>query len=171
MKYLRLIKNNSKNLTYLLLDKKKFNCNVGKNGIGLKTREGDLITPKGIYILKKVFFRSDRIQRPRTCLSLKKIEKFDYWCVDSKSKNYNMLITKNKKYKSENLYRKDSLYDIVIEISFNSFPRKKNKGSAIFIHCSFSDNRKTSGCIALKKNHLILLLKNLNSKTYIKVQN
>ena len=168
MKYLRLIKNNSKNLTYLLLDKKKFNCNVGKNGIGLKTREGDLITPKGIYILKKVFFRSDRIQRPRTCLSLKKIEKFDYWCVDSKSKNYNMLITKNKKYKSENLYRKDSLYDIVIEISFNSFPRKKNKGSAIFIHCSENVNF-TEGCISLKRKDIIELLKKISPSTKLSI--
>ena len=33
MKYLRLIKNNSKNLTYLLIDK-KFNCNVGKMELG-----------------------------------------------------------------------------------------------------------------------------------------
>ncbi len=164
MKYLRLIKNNSKNSTYLLLDKKKFKCNVGKNGVGKKTREGDLITPEGVFSIKRVFFRSDKINKPKTSLNLKRIEKFDFWCVDSKSKKYNKLHIKSRKFRCENLYRKDSLYDVIIEISFNNFPIKKNRGSAIFIHCSGETNF-TEGCISLKKDDLMQLLKIITPTT------
>ena len=43
------------------------------------------------------------------------------------------------------------MYDLLIVLSHNVRPTIKNKGSAIFIHCSFSDNRNTAGCIALQK--------------------
>lgn len=164
MKHLRLIKNNSKNSTYLLLDKKKFKCKVGKNGVGKKIREGDLITPEGVFSLKRVFFRSDKINKPKTSLNLKKIEKFDFWCVDSRSNKYNKLYLKSKKFKCESLHRHDSLYDIIIEISFNTFPIKKNKGSAIFIHCS-GESSFTEGCISLKKEELLQLLKKVSPTT------
>ena len=62
----------------------------------------------------------------------------------------------------EKLWREDEAYDIIIVTSHNVEPTIRNKGSAIFIHCSFSDNRKTSGCIALKKKDLVSIIsKNL----------
>ena len=64
----------------------------------------------------------------------------------------------------EKLWREDDAYDILIVISHNVKPIIKNKGSAVFIHCSFSDKRKTAGCIALKKKDLVFLLKNLQYK-------
>ena len=54
-------------------------------------------------------------------------------------------------------------------MSHNVRPTIKNKGSAIFIHCSFFDYRNTAGCIALKKKDLVFLLKNLKDKTFIKI--
>jgi L,D-peptidoglycan transpeptidase YkuD (ErfK/YbiS/YcfS/YnhG family) len=72
MKFIRLLKNNSKDSSYLLLDKKKVNCKIGANGIGIKAREGDFVTPKGIFSLEKVFFRADRMKRPKTSLKIKK---------------------------------------------------------------------------------------------------
>ena len=50
-------------------------------------------------------------------------------------------------------------------------PTIKNKGSAIFIHCSFSNKINTAGCIALEKKDLVFLLKSLRRNTYIKIQN
>ena len=52
---------------------------------------------------------------------------------------------------------------------YNYKKTKQGKGSAIFIHCSFSDNRNTSGCVALKKKDLVFLLKNLSSETYLDI--
>ena len=47
-------KSHRKNIAYVYHEKKKFICFVGKNGIGLKKREGDKITPKGKYKLIKI---------------------------------------------------------------------------------------------------------------------
>ena len=93
------------------------------------------------------------------------------WCNDPKSKNYNQLIRLPFNYTYEKLFRKENTYDLILVLNFNMNPVVKNKGSAIFIHCGFSDNRKTSGCIALQKKDLVFLLGNLNRNTYIKVQN
>ena len=49
-----------KNIAYVYHEKKKFVCFVGKNGIGSKKREGDLITPRGKFKFKKKFFIKKR---------------------------------------------------------------------------------------------------------------
>ena len=67
------------------------------------------------------------------------------------NKHININNLQSLKIKHEKLWREDNAYDIIIVISHNDKPTIKNKGSAIFIHCSFSDNRKTAGCIALKR--------------------
>jgi L,D-peptidoglycan transpeptidase YkuD (ErfK/YbiS/YcfS/YnhG family) len=46
-------------------------------------------------------------------------------------------------------------------------PIIKNKGSAIFIHVAKENYKKTAGCIALKKKHLVKLIKNIKNKTKI----
>ena len=48
-------------------------------------------------------------------------------------------------------------------------PVKKNKGSAIFLHVSKKNYSPTKGCIAIKKNQLIKIVKTLkkNSKIII----
>ena len=43
-----------------------------------------------------------------------------------------------------------------------------HKGSAIFIHLT-ENYRETLGCIALKKNDLLILLKLINKKTKIQI--
>ena len=63
----------------------------------------------------------------------------------------------------------DEAYDIIIVTSHNVKPTIKNKVSAIFIHCSFSNNKNTAGCIALKKNDIVFLIKNIRRKTRIKI--
>ena len=68
-------------------------------------------------------------------------------------------------YRCEQLYRNDSLYDIVLQTSFNSSPVKKHKGSAIFIHCAERGKNFTEGCIALEKKELINLLGKINRST------
>ena len=72
------------------------------------------------------------------------------------------------KYKAEKLYLNNNTYDIVIVTDYNSKPIKKEKGSAIFIHLTKNYN-KTLGCIALKKNDFLILLKLINRKTKIKI--
>ena len=57
---------------YLIFKNYKFKCALGKNGIKRKRQEGDNITPKGIFKLIKIYYRSDRIKNFKT--NLKKIK-------------------------------------------------------------------------------------------------
>ena len=41
----------------------KAKCSIGKRGIGIKKKEGDLITPKGKYKIKYIMYRKDRIKK------------------------------------------------------------------------------------------------------------
>ena len=90
------------------------------------------------------------------------------WCDDPNSKFYNKLIFTNDK-KKEKLYRRDSLYDIIIVINYNIRPTIKNKGSAIFIHLARKNFNGTMGCIGLKKKDLLNILKTVTKKTKIKI--
>ena len=110
----------------------------------------------------------------KNVLKINQITKYCGWCNDINSYYYNKYIKINN-FRSlntnyESLWREDNVYDIIIEISHNIKPIIKNKGSAIFIHCSFEDFRTTAGCVALKKRDLMFLIKNINSKVSIQIK-
>ena len=159
---------------------KVFRCQIGSGGFEnvAKKVEGDKTTPIGKWCLEKIYYRSDRVLRPRSkkknILKINRITKYCGWCDDIRSKYYNKYLNINNLQSSkigfEKLWREDKAYDIVIQISHNINPTIKNKGSAIFIHCSFEDFRSTAGCIALKKRDLIFLIKNIKSDVYIRIK-
>ena len=93
------------------------------------------------------------------------------WCDDPNSKEYNKLIRFPSKYKSEKLFRKENIYDIILVLNYNMKPIKRNKGSAIFIHLAKKNYKKTEGCVAIKKNHLLQIVKRINVKTKVIVGN
>jgi L,D-peptidoglycan transpeptidase YkuD (ErfK/YbiS/YcfS/YnhG family) len=147
----------------------KFRCALGKAGIGEKIREGDSITPRGIFKLVKVFYRADKIKNLKTPLKKIRIKKNMGWCDDPKSKFYNKLIRLPSNFGCEKLYRSDRLYDLVVVLNYNLNPIIKNKGSAIFIHVAKKTFKKTEGCIALNKENLINLLSVIRKNTKIKI--
>ena len=157
-----------KNKETLLYDDFKFRCSIGKNGTTSNKIEGDRKTPKGIFSLGPVFYRTDRIKNLVTKLKKRKINISMGWCDDVKDQRYNKLIKVNNKIKHEKLFQKKINYDLIIPIKYNSKKIKKNKGSAIFIHVT-GDYKKTLGCIALKKNDLLILLKLINKNTKIQI--
>ena len=156
------------NKNFLSYNNYKAKCAIGKRGIGYKRREGDLITPKGLYKIKYVLFRSDRV-KIKTKIKKKIIKKNNVWCDDPASKYYNKLVELPFNYRHEKLYKKENIYDIILIINYNMSPIVKNKGSAIFIHVSNRNYKKTEGCIALKKTHLLKILKELKKNTSVKI--
>jgi len=130
---------------YLKYKNFKYRCALGKSGINRKEEEGDKITPKGIFKITKIYYRSDRIKHFRTDIKKIKIKKNMGWCDDPKSRFYNMQIKLPSKYGHEKLYRNDNLYDLIVVINYNINPVIKNKGSAIFIHISKNSYEKTEG--------------------------
>ena len=140
---------------YLKYKNLKFRCALGKAGIKKKEKEGDNITPRGIFEITKILYRADKIKKIKAFIRPIKIKKNMGWCDDSKSDYYNQQIKLPNKFGHERLYRNDNLYDIILVLNYNTNPIIKKKGSAIFIHVSKNSYKKTKGCIALKKKHLL----------------
>ena len=166
---------------FLKVGNQVFPCQIGAGGLenAVKKTEGDKTTPIGKWRLKSVYYRSDKVLRPIIKNKMFKINKITEncgWCDDPKSHHYNKYINveKNpylKKINFEKLWRDDQAYDLVIETSCNTSPIIKGKGSAIFVHCSFSDSRETAGCVSVMKKDLILLIKNISNKVYLEIKN
>jgi len=155
------------NKNTLIIDDFKFRCCIGKKGLNFNKREGDFSTPKGLFNLKKLYFRKDRVGIPKCKIDKKVIKKNMAWCDDSNHKKYNEEIKTLNKNLKENFHRKDHKYDYIISISHNK-QKIPGKGSAVFIH--LTDNYKpTSGCVALKKKDFEILLKLIDKKTKIKI--
>ena len=152
---------------YLKYGDLKFKCSLGKSGIGIKKIEGDNITPKGIFKILKIYYRNDRIKKISSKFRPIKITKKMAWCDDPNSKNYNQLIKLPTKYRHERLHQKSNIYDLIVVLNYNMNPIIKNKGSAIFIHIAKKKYKKTAGCIALKKIHLIKLIKTIEKNTKV----
>ena len=159
-----------KNKDTLLIGDFKFKCSIGEKGFSKKKVEGDLTTPKGLFNLGNIYYRSDRVRKPFTKLKSISIKKNMGWCDDSNSKFYNKLIKikKNLKISYEKLYRKDHKYDFFILIKYNYKNPIKFKGSAIFLHLT-KNYSPTKGCIALCEKDFLILAKLINKKTKIKI--
>ena len=154
---------------FLFFKDYKIKCAVGKRGIGEKKQEGDLITPKGNYKIKCIFFRPDKVKNLSTKLKKRTINKKMGWCDDPKSKDYNKLVRLPFKFNYEKLYRSDSIYDIFFVLDFNTNPIKKNKGSAIFIHIAKKNFSSTKGCVAIKKSYIKMLAKKISKNTLVRI--
>ena len=158
------VKNN-----YLIFNNYRIKCAIGKRGINNKKKEGDFITPKGLFKIKALMFRKDRIKNLKTSLKKITITKKMGWCDDSKSKKYNKLISIPFNYNYEKLFKKDNTYDIILVLDYNMNPIIKSKGSAIFIHISKKNYKKTEGCIAIKKVEFLKLLQKIKKNTKVKI--
>jgi L,D-peptidoglycan transpeptidase YkuD (ErfK/YbiS/YcfS/YnhG family) len=158
-----------KNSGFLRYKNLKFRCALGKAGIKRKVKEGDNITPKGIFKITKIYYRPDKIKDIVTPIKKIKIKKSIGWCDDPNSIHYNKQIKLPSKFSHEKLYRNDNLYDLILVLNYNTNPIVKNKGSAIFLHITNDSYKKTKGCIALKKDDLIQLIYKISVNTKIKI--
>ena len=132
-------------------------------------REGDGATPLGVLRVSNVLYRSDRIQRPRTALPVRPVRKEDGWCDAPADRNYNKPVKLPYPASAENLWRSDTLYDVVVVLDYNIRPRVRNRGSAVFMHLARPDYSPTAGCIALQRSHLLLLLSRLARGSIVNV--
>ena len=55
----------------LIFNNYRIKCAVGKRGISRKKKEGDFITPIGLFKIKFVLYRKDRVKKLNT-----RLEKF-----------------------------------------------------------------------------------------------
>lgn len=140
-------------------------CKTGRNGIKYQISEGSGMTPAGIWHMRYVLYRADRITKPKTSLPVFPIHLTDSWCDEVSKRYYNFPLGHTPKNTDEALWRADQLYDIVVVIDHNSAPAVKNRGSAIFIHTEKPENSHTLGCLAFTEKDLRRLLSRCNCNT------
>jgi L,D-peptidoglycan transpeptidase YkuD (ErfK/YbiS/YcfS/YnhG family) len=142
---------------------------LGRSGIKASKREGDGATPRGRFRLVRLWWRPDRLPRPRTLLPVRRIGPDDGWCEDPADRHYNRPIKLAAGRSADRLRREDRLYDLIIEIDHNTRPRVAGGGSAVFIHVARPGFAPTAGCVALRSSTLRHLLERLGPKTRVLV--
>ena len=147
----------------------KLKCAIGKSGIVSTKKEGDLATPKGTFKLGDLYYRKDRNKSLKCKIKKIIIKKNMGWCDDSRSTKYNQKINFPFQYGAEKLYRKDKIYDLFINIKYNTDPIIKKKGSVIFFHIANNKYKPTNGCISVSKKDFLTLLPLVNKKTKISI--
>jgi L,D-peptidoglycan transpeptidase YkuD (ErfK/YbiS/YcfS/YnhG family) len=142
---------------------------LGRGGIKANKREGDGGTPRGTFTLRRLWWRADRMPRPRTGLPVRRIRPSDGWCEDPNDRRYNRPVDVPRNSTADRLWRTDALYDLIIEISHNTRPRVVGRGSAVFVHVARQKFAPTAGCIALQADTLRRLVERLGPHTRIEI--
>lgn len=148
-----------------------FKVQLGKCGTveAHQKQEGDGKTPLGLYSLRNLLWRKDKIPQPKTGLKLAAISPNDGWCDDATHISYNKFVKLPFNGACEKLWRDDGLYDIIIVVGFNDFEIRPFGGSAIFIHCVSENFTPTKGCVALAKKDLLEVVALCDKKTKIEI--
>lgn len=146
-------------------------CALGRAGGRLKWREGDGATPLGVFGLRRVHYRADRIARPRAGLALRRIRSGDWWCDLPDDFAYNRLVTHRPPPagSQEWLTREDRLYDIIVEIGYNDRPVVRSRGSGIFWHVVRPGFTPTAGCVATTLEAMQRILPMVGPRTRIRI--
>ena len=155
----------------LVYENKTYKCAIGLSGISDSKKENDGTTPAGQYKIRGVLYRPDRIPSPDTFLRVEPLKKNDVWCDNPEKTEYNLKVTHSKGLTTEKLWRKDSLYDLILVVGYNDDPVIEGKGSAIFIHVAKPNYEPTRGCIALKLGDFYQILKRLKPQDTILILN
>ena len=135
-------------------------CALGRGGVVLadQKREGDGTSPQGVWRMKRVFYRPDRLARPETTLPVVALRETDGWCDAPEHPLYNRPVSLPFEASHEKLWRDDHVYDLIVELDHNSDPVVPALGSAVFFHLAHEDYRPTEGCVAISRDHMLQVL-------------
>ncbi len=139
---------------------------IGLRGFNKNKREGDLATPVGKYSFPFMFGRKPN---PGVNFTYRKVNTNDYWVSSNNLSEYNVWKhydgsdAKERLQNYEKLWEQP-LYDYAALIDYNYYNGSKvmNKGSGIFLHIAPYGGRGTEGCIGLKTDNLLKVMKWLN---------
>lgn len=141
--------NRSNTTAVLQFGGRSFRCALGESGITAQKREGDMASPAGAFQMLGGFYRADKMPKPHSRLPMQPAHPAYGWCDDPLNPRYNQLVKLPFEAYHEKLWRDDELYDIVVVLDQNLYPRIPGGGSAIFFHIAAPDFTPTAGCIAV----------------------
>lgn len=131
---------------------------LGRGGIHAGKREGDGATPVGVLPLRRLFYRADRLPRPRAACPAEPLSPHDGWCDDPAHPDYNRHVRLPHPARHEALWRGDATYDLIGVLGWNDDPPRPGRGSAIFLHLARPGYPPTEGCVALALPDLLAML-------------
>lgn len=136
-------------------------CALGKGGLiaAADKREGDGASPLGVWPIRRVLYRADRLPAPETALAAQAIAPDDGWCDAPEDPAYNRPVRHPYPASAERLWREDHVYDIVVVLGHNDDPVQAGRGSAIFWHLAREDYRPTEGCVAIARAPMLAALR------------
>jgi L,D-peptidoglycan transpeptidase YkuD (ErfK/YbiS/YcfS/YnhG family) len=144
-------------------------CAIGRGGLRRDKREGDGATPVGVWPLRRLLYRPDRVAPPETRLPVRALGPADGWCDDPADPRYNTPIALPDSAGHERLWRDDGLYDLIVVLGHNDDPPVPGAGSAIFLHVAQADYAGTEGCVALALDDLRAVLAQAGPETRLRV--
>jgi L,D-peptidoglycan transpeptidase YkuD (ErfK/YbiS/YcfS/YnhG family) len=156
----------------LVLNTHSVPCALGKEGVidaGDK-REGDLKSPLGLWPIRLVFYRPDRLKPPETILPIRALGPNDGWCDDPTHTDYNKSVNLPFTASHERLWREDHVYDLICVLGYNDDPVIPGHGSAIFMHLAREGYTGTEGCVALSLENLLELLKSAEAESFVEIK-
>ena len=144
-----------------LLAGRETRCSVGRSGIvaAEDKREGDGFSPAGTWPMRRVFYRPDRLEPPKTLLPLIALTPEDGWCDAPDDPLYNRWVKLPYAASHENLWLEDHVYDVIVELGYNDDPPVPPLGSAIFLHLARPDWGPTAGCVAVTLEDMLEILR------------
>jgi L,D-peptidoglycan transpeptidase YkuD (ErfK/YbiS/YcfS/YnhG family) len=146
----------------------------GRSGIVNPKFEGDGGTPTGLFHMREVRYRADRlITPPHSGLPVFKAKATDGWCDDPEDMAYNRIVTLPYQSDAEPMWRDDHLYDVLGVIGYNDAPVVAGAGSAIFLHVMrppTDDHQYTAGCVSLKMEDVLAVLAKCTPSTMIDIR-
>ena len=141
---------------------KSYPCAVGRSGILHPKFEGDGGTPAGVFFLREIRYRPDRLSAaPTSGLPVYRSTPTDGWCDDPADPNYNRLVRLPYQADAESMWLDAHAYDLLAVIGYNDAPPIPGKGSAVFFHVAhdLGDHfGPTAGCVALRLDDLKTVL-------------
>lgn len=148
----------------------RFECKIGKNGITADKHEGDGKTPIGTYPLRTLYYRADHVEKPQTGLDIEILTPDTAWCEDPHHPDYNKKIKLPHPSEPGVMERSDNpIFDLMVVVGYNDAPVVAGKGSAIFMHIAREGFTPTAGCVALKREDMLEVLKILDKSSHITI--
>ncbi len=143
---------------------------IGKKGVG-KTREGDAMTPKGVFHFNRAFGIADD---PGCSIPYVKVDNDTYWSGDPREGyHYNELVNLKdlpgldiESGDSEHIIDYVYPYQYCLNISYNE-EGTPGLGSAIFLHCFGSAKPFTGGCVAIPEDYMKFVMRHIDENTVV----
>ena len=140
---------------------------VGRNGLRANRREGDGTTPIGTFRIHPVMYGAE--PNPGVRFRYVRVRCGDWWVEDPASPAYNTFqrvgCGKRPPFRTTtpDLWQERRAYPFFAVVEFNMHPVVPGRGSGIFLHAQTGG--PTNGCISLRRDHLLRVLRWLRPGT------